>query len=627
MRNADLGVDVTDGLPSKRKKAELKPIDGDVDGPDRLLMERLRELYEGSSWVSLREFSEAIGRVRAGRLGTTLDERPDLKPDVGTLSYYMRGGGRSGARGRPRRVTEEFLHELFQALEEEQDDGRGEWARGFRLTEDVRADTLRLYVEAIRVTQPVRARLLELQTEHADLGDRYEGLRQLVDDLRDELEQARVERDALDGRNKLLREQADLDREALRANEDLRAVLTARIGELKDDLARAQQDRDHVRREYEALKNEMRVVVEAAAVERQVLVEQHEAAVTIQAALLEQLQRDAQDEKAKRLTAETQLRSVYQELTAPMPNVAIEPAPRGPRAEDVVAVLARLGELPTTGDERAIAGHERAIVSQLVPLLRVLPRMADTALEPLCAYVRRVRSVDRVEPGRGGRGSAAVQLIVDLLGWPHAARTSVDLTRTDLSFMTFQGRDLRYARLTGCRLRRVNFRGTNLANADLRRADLRIANFTGATLHGTNMEEAAGLRVDALAAAKIDKNTIPPEGFVLIRKPWGRWVLAESERSATDERRAASHPATSVGQLLQQGRSWQGRTLSDVAARLGVTEELVAKIESDDAQSLRLRDLVMDFALDVEVNPVRIRSLLERQVSRGLERFLNESRP
>jgi uncharacterized protein YjbI with pentapeptide repeats len=614
-----MGVDVADGLPVKRKKTELKPIDEEVQGPDRRLMERLRELYDGSGWASLREFSDAIGRVRARKLGSTLEDMPQLKADVGTLSYYMRGGGKSGARDRSRRVTEEFLYELFEALEEDRANGQA------GLTDELRADTLRLYVEAIRPTQPVRARLLELQAQHKALEDQYEGLRQLVEDLRDDLEQARVERDAVDEQNKLLREQSDLDSAALRANEERRAALTTKIEELKSDLSEAQQERDRIRREYEELKGEMRAALEAAAVERQVLVEQHEVEAKDQLALLLQAQQTLWAEQDRRQAVEAQLQSVYQELTAP-PSKEPEPGPaaRPPQIEDVAATIEQL---------HAPRADESSIITRLHKLLRTFPQMEDQAIEWLCGYVRSVRGVERVRGRWVREGRSALDLIISLLSHPNAARTSADLSGTDLSFMTFQDRDLRYVRLSRCRLERVNFRGTDLSNADLSGASVSDANFTGATLHGTKLVGTTGLTLEALTDTRVDKNTTLPNNLTLVRRSFGRWALAEHGRSTLFDQTAVPgpmaepSPPASVGQLLRAARTQQGYSLADVSARLGVAEGLLSRIEADDPRSLEFREVVTAFAGDVGADPLKAMAFLKRQTKSPIDLLAEESQP
>ncbi|MEU3563779.1 hypothetical protein [Kitasatospora sp. NPDC006786] len=56
-------------------------------------------------------------------------------------------------------------------------------------------------------------------------------------------------------------------------------------------------------------------------------------------------------------------------------------------------------------------------------------------------------------------------------------------------------------------------------------------------------------------------------------------------------------------------------------ARLGVTEKLLTKIESDDVQSLELRRIVMAFSADVGASPIRTMALLRRQVRHPIDEF------
>ncbi|MFG2910439.1 hypothetical protein ACGF13_36005 [Kitasatospora sp. NPDC048286] len=56
-----------------------------------------------------------------------------------------------------------------------------------------------------------------------------------------------------------------------------------------------------------------------------------------------------------------------------------------------------------------------------------------------------------------------------------------------------------------------------------------------------------------------------------------------------------------------------------MGARPGVTEEFLAKIESDDARSLELREVVMAFSVDVGASLIRTVTLLRRQAKHPID--------
>jgi uncharacterized protein YjbI with pentapeptide repeats len=426
-----------------------------------------------------------------------------------------------------------------------------------------------------RPTAPDRYRVYELELAYRQRTDEYDGTRKLVEELQEQLEEARLGRDRveeeLSGLSRRLSRTAK-QRKALKsrvkAQKAERAVLTARIAELQEDLRNAREERDLARERCEHLKADFDKAVQAANDERLILIENYEerlaqseqqlADSAVQARLSLEGQHRAERQLAEVRRALTEQKGPLLELPAPdlASRMLLESQALRLRGPDVGAQLAAVNELTSL----AVGTNPERV----------------TAVNLLCEFVRRVcvQGSDVTNPA----GAIAVRSIAGRLrnGYDH----SVNLAGADLSGANLDECNLRTASLAGASLRRASLRRADLTSADLRGADLQATR-----LASTNLTGVTGLIADDLAIADCDSKSLSlPDNLDIARK-FGRRIVVDRPETLTDEQ--------AIGRLLRQARERLDLGVLQLITRTGLPNELVSRMEEGDPSAyLRLNDLM-----------------------------------
>jgi uncharacterized protein YjbI with pentapeptide repeats len=567
------GVVVAEAKPLRHG---LESIRDDVQGPDRVLAERLRELYRISGWSSLKDFARAIAA-----------QRTEAAPTTGTLSRYLSGD---------RWPTEEFLGQMFSALD-------ADMPGDAQLTEELKDSTRQMYFECIRKTQPARYKAFEAEQLYGQAASEYEQSRKLVEELHDELQRARLERDELDAQLKQLggvNSRVTKDRNQLKWQiAQQQAALDAKIAELNEELRRAKEERDQARKERDNLVAGMHAAARAAAGERQALVEQHQEQLHQSETLLsEALERQR--------VAEEQLETVRKALGT---SDVDEPFAGSVTSIEPVERLIQAQIRLLNGPE---ADEQCAAVDDMRRLMREHPAAQAQIVDVLCQFVRRPRAAGNPSH-RAATG--AVQAIAEQLRAGFVG--PVDLSGADLSGAYLDSCTLRNARLRGVTLRRASLRDTDLAGADLTGADLLGADLRGARLASTDLQGVTNVTAADLEHTLDTKTMLLPDNLVRSRRLL-RAVVTDRPGSVTEER--------SMGLLLRQARERSGLSLPDLSTRTRLDLPLLQAMEEGDPSSYRTLELLTSVVRAVGADTRQIAKFWEALQDRRFALAIREPR-
>jgi transcriptional regulator with XRE-family HTH domain len=589
-------------------QAELGAVKEGLTEPERLFVERLRDLYRNSGWQNYQEFEDAIRQVD-----------PDNARDKTTLSRYLSGD---------RRPPAPFLDQLFAAL----DNGKGETRR---LAEDVKADTRRLYYERIRESKPVEFRAFEAEERLRVFLPRYREAERQVGDLQEQVQAAYRERVRLEDEyktalqnvaratnrhDKIARRIKDLKR----ANERACEALTLRIHALEAELEQAKDAYEQACRQGQELTEELQRAEAARNEAIQSAIRRHaEQLRAEQQAQLDELVREHQQQRRQfEADSKTELRAAREQnaamvkelkekewvdvynaaLTAQLDD--IRGALSGESESDQRVAISASPVVEPEGLVEALAirlrsldeAEQLAAVALLNDLIREHPRMVRATMNVLCHFVRRVRAV-------GGAphtaGSSALRVIVQQLqrGYTY----SVDLSGVDLSGELLLSCNLRGAKLSRASLSRSVLRNSDLTRAQLREADLRGAVLQSVCLDGADLSGATGVSADSIALADVTKNTILPDNLMRRRRMTGRPVVVDRPGSVTEEQ--------TIGRLLQQARERAGLSLAEISASTRLTFEMLRQMESGEVGSFRSLSNLGTFLQAVDADSRQISKL------------------
>ncbi|MFG2794049.1 pentapeptide repeat-containing protein [Streptomyces sp. NPDC048419] len=530
-------------------------------GPKLALVEKLRELYGNSNWKSLTEFRDAIGRHRSG-------EEP---PSVTTLSRYLSGD---------RPVTSDFLEQMFDAL----DEGKSEQEQ---LADDVKQHVLGLYFDSIAKSQPAKHRLFQREQDFREKVEECEGHSRLIEELHEEIEQARAEHDRLNeqletvtwqlenvagDRNKLKKEQTDLLSE--------RAELKSRIDRLHGELKDVKEDRNQACKERDELAAAYRVERRAATDERQALLEETQE----QTAALKMRAREA-EERCRVL--ESQLTEVRQALAGP--GHAPEPTAVSVADDTLRNCHTRLASRDTENQHMAL--------NELGHLLREDATVRGPVVDALCQFIRQAREQRTTAPVV----SIAVNLVAAHLRSAHPL--PIDLAGATLKAVDLSTCNLRSARLSGICLEGVSLRGADLTGADLRGADLFRVDLQQATLTDADLSGATGLEAADLEETVDARKATLPDNLELSRRRL-RQIVIDRPGYPVEEK--------GLGRLLEQARLRTGKSMPQVSRESQVPLHLVHGMERGTPVAFQHAEQLWKVARHIDADRDRITRLWRR---------------